>query len=919
MLEVWRHARTLAHRVRAGLAAGLLMSLAACGGGGGGGVNEASPSSFNGGGSFRVTLDRTDIAYDYVEDAPVNTTVRLHATVSGTVPDNLYVGTTVEGEGLSTYIPLYYTASGADIDVTAVATQAGVYKGQLKFYACADNQCRQPIGGTPLTVNYSVTVHKSLKVPSQFTLGGLSGQGGSGKLAIQWPEGVSTGTVTLQSPVDWLTVGVPGTDGVTLTASSLRSGAYNATLLVSAGARTAQVSVTYTVVPPPTGEFDLRSSPVSLTFATVEGDAPAPQPIQIDLPTWGGQRSDVRYSIQYPGRSGWLQVTATETGALVTATAAQLPKGHYDAQVQVSLPGVTGTVVHVPVALTVGMGMVWPSSLGFDLKPGTLPAELAGETTVRQQSGTPFTWRATSGAAWLKLTRDAGMTGSTLSYVMDPVELAKIPNDTTVSAVVTITPSPSNVTPVSFSVTLTKHLAESHGVGPQVIVAGRPTTLYLSGSGFNAVPDLASALQTGGLNPTSVQLLNDRNIVMQLPALKAGTYQVGVRNGVDASTAARTVRVVDPVRYTYGAYPTGELSFCMTFDPVRQSVYMIGMASQRVLRYHFDGSGWARSAVSVPGLQALGLAPEGDSLITQSSSGLVSLLDPDALSTTFTVQSPLMGAQGYSCTIPSTHDGRSWLVMRDGWNKLMTFDHRTRTLQLPVIGAAALGNYFYNGPGISASRDGEHMVLMPSMAATPLPQMLYMDTSEGLFKPNPAGLTSGYYMPLSGDGSRMLDNGIVRDGHFGVVGQFYGTKPTGYRWGNGILSDDGSRVYVVSSPDEAFSSGVVTARPRVFVYDSSKSPDLGIDLPLLGYFELADLATCTGDYYAVNGCQPLDISLAISPDGQTLFYAGGRNLIVAPIPPESSLLSATGVPGRANAQGAGPRMAIQPWPKPLPR
>lgn len=84
--------------IRLSAVALLFAVLAGCGGGGGGG----------GGGNqnddLRFTLDRSSIAFDFEERQSVPTQT-VTATATGSLPDTLFVGVIIEGDGLDTFVP----------------------------------------------------------------------------------------------------------------------------------------------------------------------------------------------------------------------------------------------------------------------------------------------------------------------------------------------------------------------------------------------------------------------------------------------------------------------------------------------------------------------------------------------------------------------------------------------------------------------------------------------------------------------------------------------------------------------------------------------------------------------------------------------------------------------------------------------
>ena len=164
-----------------------------------------------------------------------------------------------------------------------------------------------------------------------------------------------------------------------------------------------------------------------------------------------------------------------------------------------------------------------------------------------------------------------------------------------------------------------------------------------------------------------------------------------------------------------------------------------------------------------------------------------------------------------------------------------------------------------------------------SASISPAPPMLYRDTADGTFKPNPIGLTFFYYLTsLSDSGDRFLMMGrTVYDRAFGTVGQVP-QPPKGVRAAQ--MSPDGRRAYVLSYAVEPGDA----SPPVVQVFDTSAAAGTQIDLPLVGSFTIPDVPGCQTSSYPNYDCyRP---KMRLTPDGNNLLILGSRKLIVAPIP-----------------------------------
>jgi hypothetical protein len=133
--------------------------LAACGGGGGGGSSTSESPA--GQGEFRLSLDRSALTFQTTAGSasPSLTTQTIVATWTGTPPDPVYVTATVEGAGIDPMVPTRITQSSATATVSVAAGLApGTYTGRINFLVCRDAACNQPVGGSPLPVNFTVNV-----------------------------------------------------------------------------------------------------------------------------------------------------------------------------------------------------------------------------------------------------------------------------------------------------------------------------------------------------------------------------------------------------------------------------------------------------------------------------------------------------------------------------------------------------------------------------------------------------------------------------------------------------------------------------------------------------------------------------------------------------------------------------------------
>jgi len=185
----------------------------------------------------------------------------------------------------------------------------------------------------------------------------------------------------------------------------------------------------------------------------------------------------------------------------------------------------------------------------------------------------------------------------------------------------------------------------------------------------------------------------------------------------------------------------------------------------------------------------------------------------------------------------------------------------------------------------------------------------YLDASEGFLHTTPIDTFSwNSAASLSADGGRMLfDRDRVLDAQFKVVGHivvpsFPGPEPA--LPVSQVISPDGTRAYLLVVRLVDLNQPSTTVKPRVFVFDTSGDVGTTAAVPVLGFFELDDYPSCLND---LSVCD-LFPAAAISLDGGTLFFAGSDKLVIAPVPPESTLSTAS-----VSAPGDRATIRATPW------
>lgn len=761
------------------------------------------------------------------------------------------------------------TATG--FRVRAAARPRGTYLGALRFTAGDEVRVVQVV--------YQVAPRRMVVTPNPAVMAVTSGASARTAVGVALPDDASEFQVDVEAAGGWLTVEDRTTGGVALVARSLPQGAYHGTATFRAGDSTVAVPVVYEVTAPPGGEYGIRVAPASLTFTATEGATSAVQGLAVTPPSWNPALEARSESVP----QGWLTVTARPEGYDVQANASALSQGTYTGSLILSGDAFTQEL-RVLVALTVGPGLVRPPDRILTITSSTTPGDLLGTASVALVGGPPRGWTASSDAAWLVLDTATGTTGEALRYRVDPAHVAAMAYGAETSATVAISAG-STLTPTSFRFTLRNQVAEIHGVTPWARPAGQANRILVRGRGF-AASEPADLVVVEGIGPVPARRLGDTELEVQVPPAPAGTYPVRVASALDLPTSSATLRLFEPFTFPSALLAQVGTKHGLTYDPVNKVIHVVNSDQQLLLRYAFSGEAWTSTQRAFPGLQDIGVSPDGATLVAATSGGQIRLLDPDTLEDRAIHQDEVVPGPfpegGFhfdvlSAGLPVTNDGRVWLARKQfiGY-RLTFFDLATRT-----FASAPLGNLhpdFYDAPKFSVSRDGDRLLLTQSYSSGG--PMLYLDAIDGVLHESPAATTTIYRSAShSEDAGRLLvDTYWVFDRDHAMVGSI--PRPGTYTGVDGVLAPDGNRAYVLSYPQ--YWDSPTAPPPIVAVYDTSRVPSSGPALPVLGYFRLPDYPTCHSS--SAGGSCYANVLMTITPDGRTLIIAGNAAMMIVPLP-----------------------------------
>jgi len=886
----------------------LSLFLSACGGGGDASApGGANPGAGNPGATappapgFSVAIDRSELVFAGAEGASIAPAVVLGAG-SGTPPDPLYLGSLDLGSAIER-VTVEAVGAQAKFTVYPKSTLApGMHRGNLQLFACRDSSCATHVNGSPVNVPYVVTLARGWRLsPSSLQLHAISGATASAPIAVQLPEGQAG--FRLGSSAPWLELTDVTATGFTAVAKAMPPGRFSATISVITDGGTRTVPLDYEVVGDAGTVTSIIPDAPSLSFsATVTGAAPA-RVLNLTLPSWV---DDVDFGVRYVSpATNWLSVTRSGPRSLrIAASAASLQAGTYQAELELKVASGAPSV-KVPVSFAVGAaGWTVEGVVAFRAVGDSNAATLAGDLVVKLPGLPPLDYTAVANVPWLKLSQIGGTAGGTaagttggapLRASVDIAELLKLENFRSYQAEIAIRAVDSRIAPFKVTVGLDKALAELHYVSPRTRLPGEGGVYTLRGRGLDGVSSLSAALAIEGANASRITRVNDTEITVQLAGAAGGDVGFSLANGLGVSTGKPLLRTLAQPGFTYAALDTEGAKSGLVFDAERQALYSVNRTLASVMRFVRDTDGWRASSAPLPGADAVALAPDGKMLVATTKDGIV-LLDPDSLARLGTYPATI-GADAMNSLprLAVTNDGRAYF-QGGYWGGLGYFDLVRRE-----FGMVPGQRYdFYSGPWFSVSGDGSRLLVVQSASISPQPPMLYLDSSDAVPKVNPAGLTFWYEAAQSLRGERFVQGAYkVWDREFSLIGNL--TLPDATYIGvSPLVSPDGERTYVLAYPESGLYGGAAT--PRVYVFDSSTRMVTKTDLPLLGYFDIADYPTCHVSAYECS----LQPRAAISPDGQTLFFAGDRKLVVAPVP------ALTMAGGGARAVGA-------PAPAPLMR
>jgi hypothetical protein len=866
--------------------------LSACGGGGGGGSS---------GPSFSVSYNRNAVSFDSFEGT-IGTPQVIIGTGTGDPGGTVYAGVLIEGAGIApSGVQLTFSGSTVTI-VVAPRTDLppGTYSGRLILQACADPQCTRHFSGSPYAVSYSSVVRTKLRLtPSSVALSAPAGESRRTRIAVTPTDGAATFSASVTGGSDWLRIENRDSTGFDVVTAPLPGGIYNGSVSVTSGAFTQNLSVPFSVTPAAGGDRDIDLGSSTSRVINVAATGAAQQTFSVTPPTWS---NEIATSISYTTGSGWLSVVrgAGNTWTL-NANALTLPPGSYAAIVTFAAAWPSAPR-QMNVTLVVGSGLVVSSRHSLTVNAETKAEQLAGSIPVAVAGGLPFNWTASTASPWLQIATATGSSSMPINWTISQSALANLANFADHTATINVTTSLPNVPVGQVQVTLTRQLAELHQATPYLLVQGKSERLIVRGRGFDSMLNPASRLSIGGVTPTSVSRINDRQLVVQLPPVASPSFSAQATNALGIPTGTVTLKSVAPVARPYAFVPgLGGTVKSLIHDGERDALFAtqsMSAGSNAVKRLVRSGATWTATAFATADVYDIALSPDGSALVMAMRRAELRWLDPVSGNEDTAARLVLPNrylsddrefflAQG----LTATADGLVWLATEPDfvspWKSLMAVNLRTKEIVGPYTEQNRAFT-FYRGPLFAAPRDGSRMLGRQNSGisgSTGTDDAVRYDAASATFDRS-AKLRAPFDMRFTHDGRLVLvDLARVLDANDDLHGLVRLPQSVGPEWQEvaGQISGDGTRVYLLALPYRSvsgFSAVASGIKPRLFVFDASAASANPSGLPLLGYVELNDYPSdCVGYSLCRSG-----LASTISADGNTLFFLGDRGLVVLPVP-----------------------------------
>jgi hypothetical protein len=754
--------------------------LSGCGGGDGGGGDTASLSVSRSSISFAADRNGVTPAPETVSVSVSNTSSTLYFGAYYT--DNAIDSVTYDLSSSTVPITIYPKSPGS--------LSPGIYTDEVTVVACSDEYCNSQISGSPLTIGVTYSVSDLSITPNSLTFSAQEGVAPASQTLtvnnITSSSSWSTNITYQGSTTGWLatspTSGSGSSASLSVSANALPAGTYNASVVLSAGATSVSIPVTYTV------SSSVTASPNSLMFNAEEGSAPLGKTVDIS-----GLNTAWSASVRYNNASGWISVSPTSGStmpATLTVDTSDLAAGSYSAEVVITynVGTMTGELA-IPVTYVVDpIRLEAPANVNFNIDLGSNADDALQIVTVSTNSTQNLSWSATSNADWLSLSPSSGDTDTQnqLTLSLDLGILQTLESNI-YDSTVTITTDLPGVSDVQIAVQLVLDVASIDFITPYVLYENQPRTVTLKGSGL--LQAAGRSIEVGSTTVSKFTITDDGEISIDIPGLPAGEYGFHIVDDLGIAPTSGRLHVKTAPQYQDAIVSIAGRPESIEYDPERDAFFAVfrslNFGSDYVLqRIRFDGTQWIVNSLNVHKPLAVGLTVDGAELLVTTGDCELVHVDPDTLAIKST------NAYSGSCSIDrfemvnSFDDGQILLADTNQWPNMWEYPTFATFFAPSIHNPISLRSRNRNAmlwaerPTISGPRD----IYIYSSKTDTFTEFEVQD-SDTYFLP--------YNLAINDDGKRLIHQFDVYDENQAYIGSLSGLTYNGLdRIG---ISPDGSR------------------------------------------------------------------------------------------------------------------------------
>jgi hypothetical protein len=607
----------------------------------------------------------------------------------------------------------------------------------------------------------------------------------------------------------------------------------------------------------------------TLTFSAASQNAAAPASQIVTGTVTGSGASGTLYILVQPSNPAMLSVSSvvitppTGQASVNPAAPSTLGVGTFTSTVTVlactndptcATGQLAGSPQVINVTYTISGVSASPTSLSYPIGNAPVPADFTRRVDV---TGAPNqNWTASSTVPWLSVLPASGSTAATvhMTATLDQAQVAALNNGTYTGAI-QIVPASAGVT-LNVPVTLTVARTQVSYVAPYLGTSGTSAPVIIRGDNFNQAT--ITDVKFGATSASTFSIVSGSEIHATYPAtLTAGTYPVQLQSNLSSITSLANLVMVDAPAYaaTTLAYSDAgpKRISAIGYDAERQTLLVVifdtlNSANNRFSRYVFGLGAWgAPTTTTVLNLTDMALSTDGKVWLGETSGGPgtgTTQYDPVSFAAGSTTSDTSINDGFFEKHLAMSNDGTAVIVAGFSPQCGHVIRYTVRSAQVADTGAISCPP-----PEVGGSADGSLIV-----TGTNFGKVNAFNAATGAVS-QPLTLTLTAPPVLDRTASRIvLNNTQVYDSGFNLLSGALPNTTLAV-----VLKADGTAAYTYDS------SG------KVRKFDLTGTPVAGV-YPEIG----------TGTTLA--GSPGNNVSMTITPDGGTLFLAGGTQVVVQPAP-----------------------------------